>query len=172
MTGGLLRFSEKEVGLTDRLALDQGRQDGDRFVVLSGAGVEPRQRQIERRILVEPAATRPFEIADGFFDGGRAASPSVFERCRGNAAEHAVGLAVQGVDRERGSRFDGRIVQAGLTGVQRRELGANLCGRWVQTLGRAVRANRAVDLALALVVPPQQELVIGGCYVGLVGRRR
>ena len=83
----------------------------DGFVVLSGACVEARERDLERRILVEPAATRALEIPDGFFDRRRSAPPSVFERCRRDTAEHPVGFTIQRVDRERGSSFDARIVQ-------------------------------------------------------------
>ena len=79
---------------------------------------------------------------------------------RKEAAEHAVGLDVVGLERDRGLGLGPRLVELALAGKERREFGDRLGRRGVQPLRALEGRDGLVHVAFALEMAAEQKLVV------------
>jgi hypothetical protein len=155
-----LRVREENPRFGQRFEFGQPFQHGDRVVDASDADVEAGEGDLERRIEVDTVRPpRALEMDDGLLEQGGRCRVGLGRR-REQLAEQPVGFAVGWVERQRRPRFPHGLVGLTLPHVQPGNLGANLGRSGVEPSGLPVLDQRALELALRLVVAPQQEVVV------------
>ena len=158
---------EQHVGLAGvGLIFDHAPEQIGGLLVLIALDVKPREREVEPGIAIGAVgAMGLLEMLDGFAEvlsgiRGRLARLVWLRQRRVDAAEHAMRVDIGRVDLQRGFRSAGGVLDAPLPRVEAGQLGRNRRRRRVERGGALIRRDRLVDLAVALEVPAEQELVI------------